>query len=732
MEQLIASIINCPSDQVIQGIPAIKLQQGVADRIDILYLLRQTMIVAHNLVAMNAGRQFNTVTNRKQKIAEKLSSGYRIGRAADDAAGLSISEKMRKQIRGLSQGTQNAQDGVSLLQVADGALAEVHDMLHRITELSVQAANGTNSDTERDAIQQEISEIVCEINRISDTTKFNERALFQGAEGTTIVPAVYDPTTVSGFTVNGTPTSNVATDYRIRATDGGFSINGTQYSWSSFQDGVHTLADASIEAGTYTFSYEGLDLSVTVQAGAKLSDAVGLLNGASFSTKVTHTTTRNLADLAVADFTSAGGSGDCEGVSGRWRPYVEATKDGLVLHTEVFRKNGQEVTFTAAYDTVSVYSGRVGSIQWGGSAASSTVTPGIYALDFVDQNGNQALEFTFEAKEDQTLDTMLKTLTTGELQYYRVKTDRDERLISSISDELFIPVSRMELLGYYDSPGVNDLSFRWDYVSEDPFNAGANYDNGDGSTAQNSGKYKALVSSDGALTLYPKKVDSFIPYYVFKSEDGVISLYPRSDIHSLDGDIATFGEYVFSTQDAQRPDTVEQRITGIKPSNVTVETNPVLGLKDYRDSGYKGAVITPEQRLHSEENLSLWIQSGAERGDGLNIEIGMMDADILGLSDIDVTSQSGANAALDVLNEALSNLSANRSRIGAQQNRLEHTIRNNDNVVENTQAAESQIRDADMAKEMMQYSLTDILSQAGISVMTQANQSNQGVLSLLQ
>ena len=120
-------------------------------------------IVAHNMFAMNASRQLNITNKNKAKNTEKLSSDYRINRASDDAAGLSISEKMRRQIRGLSQGVRNTQDGVSVCQVADGALAEVSEMLHRMTELSVQSANGTNSDTDRQAIQQEISQIKQEI-----------------------------------------------------------------------------------------------------------------------------------------------------------------------------------------------------------------------------------------------------------------------------------------------------------------------------------------------------------------------------------------------------------------------------------------------------------------------------------------------------------------------------------------------------------------------------------------
>lgn len=135
-------------------------------------------IVAHNMLAMNASRQYKIITKSKAKSTEKLSSGYKINRAADDAAGLSISENMRRQIRGLNQGTNNTQDGISVCQVADGALAEVDEMLHRITELSVQSANGTNTDKDREVIQDEISQILREIDRISNTTEFNTRKIF--------------------------------------------------------------------------------------------------------------------------------------------------------------------------------------------------------------------------------------------------------------------------------------------------------------------------------------------------------------------------------------------------------------------------------------------------------------------------------------------------------------------------------------------------------------------------
>ena len=132
------------------------------------------MIVKHNITAMNSTRMLGLTTASPAKSTEKLSSGYKINRAADDAAGLAISEKRRKQIRGLTQASANAQDGISAVQTAEGALTEVHDMLQRMNELAVKAANGTMSESDRDAIQSEVDQLVTEIDRVATTTKFNE------------------------------------------------------------------------------------------------------------------------------------------------------------------------------------------------------------------------------------------------------------------------------------------------------------------------------------------------------------------------------------------------------------------------------------------------------------------------------------------------------------------------------------------------------------------------------
>ena len=178
------------------------------------------MVVQHNLTAMNSNRMLGVTTSAQAKATEKLSSGYKINRAADDAAGLAISEKMRKQIRGLTQASTNAQDGISAVQTAEGALTEVHDMLQRMNELAVKASNGTQSESDRNAIQSEIDQLVTEIDRVAITTKFNETYLLKGrnADGTAA------KLTYSTATAN-LETKLAASGVAVSTIDGTFSIS---------------------------------------------------------------------------------------------------------------------------------------------------------------------------------------------------------------------------------------------------------------------------------------------------------------------------------------------------------------------------------------------------------------------------------------------------------------------------------------------------------------------------
>ena len=220
-------------------------------------------VIAHNLFAINANRQFNITNKIKAKNTEKLSSGYRINRAADDAAGLSISEKMRRQIRGLSQGIRNTEDGVSLCQVADGALAEVSAMLHRVTELSVQSANETYADEDRKAIQHEISQIMQEIDRIGETTEFNGKKVFQGQDAQTMPIRTASARIRSGMTCSYSVADGDEGLYKINFGNNDVIIGNEHIAFSEIKNENGQAFDKdNIQAGKYTINANTLKTKI--------------------------------------------------------------------------------------------------------------------------------------------------------------------------------------------------------------------------------------------------------------------------------------------------------------------------------------------------------------------------------------------------------------------------------------------------------------------------------------
>ena len=427
------------------------------------------MVVQHNLTAMNSNRMLNLTVKSQSKSTEKLSSGFKINRAADDAAGLSISEKMRKQIRGLTQASSNAQDGISAVQTAEGALNEVQDMLQRMNELSVKAANGTNSTDDRTYIQNEIDQLVSEIDRVAETTKFNETYLLKGDK---------DATKAYKFT------SAVVND---------------------------AAAAATITAGTGTST-----TSVTL----------------------------------VYDGNSWIKEGDA---------------------------NGTAVTLTAAdHGATAVANAQIGDklVYDGASKTASIVeVKHAYGAAFYDANGNR------------------------------------------IAD-----------------------------------NALENYFNTDGTL------------KDGAKVYIDEKGTG-------ATAAGITAMKP----------------------------TTSQTITG----NLT---------------------------------LKLHVGADATSNNQISVDIASLSAEGLGINGLKVDGADDTNAlySIEVIKTAIQKISTQRSALGAVQNRLDHTINNLDNVVENTTSAESAIRDTDMATEMVKYSNNNILAQAGQAMLAQSNQANQGVLSLLQ
>ena len=489
------------------------------------------MVVQHNLQAMNANRMLNITTGSQSKSAEKLSSGYRINRAADDAAGLSISEKMRKQIRGLDQASTNAEDGVSAVQTAEGALTEVHSMLQRMNELAVQASNGPNSKTDRDAIQSEIDQLTTEIDRVAETTKFNETYLLKGdANGATKT-------------------------IKINAHDAG--LKGT-------------LVD---NGDTATFTADALTEGGTVTIGGKEYKATGITKPTSAA--ITQVKAPSAADKGVYELNLAA---------------MAAKLDG-------------KTTFNIA-----------------GKDYEITLAKGDDAEKIADK---------------------LKAVVDGKI-----------------------------------SDGV-----------------GGNY---------------VVTAASGKLT------------FTASDKGANANALTQTSTWTADKDAKAVSD-IYDLMQAELE----------KASNIGTDTAATVAKVAGADGKFtitKGSTTVAEKL-----NFNLHVGSDADMTNKINVNIETMDSSYLGIKGLNVSDDTGVSAtyAVDAIADALQKVSDQRSSLGAVQNRLEHTIANLDNVVENTTSAESRIRDVDMAEEMVEYSKNNILAQAGQSMLAQANQATQGVLSLL-
>jgi len=453
------------------------------------------MIINHNIAALNTHRQLGVNNGASSKALEKLSSGLRINRAGDDAAGLAISEKMRGQIRGLEMASKNAQDGISLIQTAEGALNETHSILQRMRELAVQSGNDTNTTTDRAELQKEIDQLIQEIDRIGNTTEFNTKKLLNGSAGVAVNAS------------NGTVTNMTGTADTQAGTISITAANTTLAVAANIVDNTTTaLADSDTAIG---------------------SASTLTINGTSFSFTAAQTVQQVLDEFNNKSATT--------GVTAAWA-------------------NGTGFTFTAVN---------------AGSAHQITTSAGTGAFAAVSAG-------TTTNGADAVMDT-------GELG------------------------------GSYSASG-NKITIT-------------------------SGNYKGLE-----FTL-----------------------------------------------------TADANVT------VTIGTNNALKM-----------------------------QIGANQDQNMSIGINDMRADALGVKNIDVTSQTNANLAITTINNALETVSGERAKLGAYQNRLEHTINNLGTSAENLTAAESRIRDVDMAKEMMEFTKNNILTQAAQAMLAQANQQPQGVLQLLR
>ena len=592
------------------------------------------MVVQHNMQAANANRMLNVTTSAQSKSTEKLSSGYRINRAADDAAGLTISEKMRKQIRGLDRASTNAEDGVSAVQTAEGALTEVHSMLQRMNELATQSANGTNSTTDRKAIQDEIDQLSTEIDRVSETTKFNETYLLKGnTDGATskVKLNAHDAGLAGKLTDNGNGTATFKAD--TLAVGDKVKIAGKEYTIGNSADSADYAKKDTIKT-----TVDGVGDSVT--SGNTTTSIVA---------KVTTATATGATWAANDKFKDADGN-----------EWTVATATNATNHevkaadVSNYLKDGCTIVSNAANTKL---------------AGTSVVDDlGKNEVSIADTTGITALQNGIKAGDTVTVNGTTKTVTAETPKTY---------------DEIKTAVAA-------GTAGATTMS-----IGSKGYTLATTTDAAAGKITQDD--FLALIKDGDKVTVGANTYTAIIK----SSDDDSITL-----------------EDAYSKM-AKELETA----SSIGADTAAAVKNNGNGTFDIT----KGTVDVKESL-----SFNLHVGADADSTNKITVDIDSMSSAGLGIKGIKADTEQDATYAIDAIADAISQVSSQRSALGAIQNRLEHTINNLDNVVENTTSAESRIRDTDMAEEMVNYSKNNILAQAGQSMLAQANQSNQGVLSLLQ
>ena len=610
------------------------------------------MVVQHNISGMNANRQLNITTGVKAKSSEKLSSGYRINRAADDAAGLAISEKMRRQIRGLTQASNNAQDGVSFVQIADGALHEVHDMIQRGNELAVKAANDTLTDADRSYIDSEITKLKEELDAVGGKTTFNEIPIFpkNGASATEatagqkallekiateMIPnAVSQLVSALGASL-GNALSNItgatpeagAMDLQISYIDG-------EHGTLAYMQGGFYGKDGAIDV----FASESLLMKV--DSADYKSDSLDEAKKQQLESTIAHELMHGLMDVTMPE--------------GMWRNDSDTSLNFPKWFVE-------------------------GTAQLVGGGFTTGWNDSLVRI--ANSSGSDADKLS-------SVQSYLRTDTVEERVYGH---------------------------GYLACAYICQLASGQDSVSTDSLRSGAN------------AVFNALLNNyenyknSGTANSFEDTINTLLGG---KTVSGIIS-----DINSGE---STAAQFVLDLSNASKASSGSLNGAGSIIAG-SLNSADILGTSA---SGQQAMYVKDAEASSTTDNAEtvIYLQVGSETSseNQIGLKRFAMSAAAIGLSNVNTLTRTDALEANSLFKGALVNVSAMRSYYGAMQNRLEHTIKNLDNVVENTTLAESQIRDTDMAAEMVKYSNNNILAQAGQAMLAQANQTNQGVLSLLQ
>ncbi len=753
------------------------------------------MVVQHNLQAMNANRMLGITQGSVASSTEKLSSGYRINRAADDAAGLSISEKMRKQIRGLDQASANAEDGISSVQTAEGAMNEVQDMLQRMNELVVQAANGTNSVTDRQYIQDEIDQLVSEIDRVAETTKFNDTYLLKGDETKETTKAYivnYSVTYTKNQVSNATSNAN-AMDHKVNYK-GTNNVLMVESDILTSNPSVH-MATTVVGRGDDITKFmvkdtdsSAITTSTTVPMTAtykyEVTTQPTLINGQTAPTGwyLKGSTTA----IPTADITNYLTLNDNNEV---------VIKDGVEIYSVAADPNvnlGQQLQADAIDNAAVQVFYEAGTNALYADAAGTTIVKEEELVNYFNSDGTIKTPLYGKDPDDGAIKEVGSELNT--VDYVTVVPEHVETTSSanlakaefnSTSYVAFVQVelnsnvatgdngavaankagaTDEELVADLSTDGTNDtIRANKDLFIYDSKNgtttritAGTDMTTYLGSDNTMNDRYKlldVLDSADGTsdrvkLQMLGADKDNIDATSDFEWDNNYIEsdvalqkLYDANGAEvsgmKLNQYFDENGNYMGGLYTTAQARTIDKVFAD--NADTTTEYMNADAYLDGRPAKISDFITISSQEVAADLSFSLQVGADSDRTNKINVGIVSLTAAGLGIDklsshNVGIVDETGNNAtdAIDVISAALQKVSTQRSALGAIQNRLEHTIKNLDNVVENTQAAESAIRDTDMADEMVAYSNSNVLQQAGQSMLAQANQANQGILSLLQ
>ena len=567
------------------------------------------MRIQHNIMAMNAYRNYNTNTSALSKNLEKLSSGYKINRAGDDAAGLAISEKMRAQITGLNAAQKNVKDGISLVKTAEGAMQEIQDMLNRMDYLATQSANGTYQDAvDRENLQKEVNQLLDEIDRIADSANFNGIKLLDGSLDVNASVGQVDRTAVE---LTGEINRQAGVTQAVTAS---FDID---------LEGMVFTGGAS-NAGTIQLTVGGATMTVSISGGTTGGSFEVVSGGATIGTAVT------LVNINGATFS------------------VSA--------------NGTKLTFTATSDN---YTGSTASLDVSNIKAEATAVSGS-AIGSIEDIGQG--ESAWNTAAQNTVDGVRK------------KPQIEAQVKFTLTEDM---IKSGELV-------IDGVTYTFDDTKT--------LDQSSGNTIGTKGFGTAGGSTVNDIADKLVKAAYSNTNFAIGHTNGEITIQARSG-------------------------TDKDHTKGNYDPDATALT----------ESGWSKGLVSYGKTTAAQKGKPLQLQIGdtSDPFNQLQVKVGDMHRGALGLNGLDISTAGAASKSIQMIKDAINNVSSVRGDLGATQNRLEHTQNNLSVMAENIQDAESTIRDTDVAEEMMSYVKNNILVQSAQAMLAQANQVPQGVLQLL-